>query len=189
MPLGHISFINLLVEKATWEDAAFIQKVFPVFHPCGQVCSSSGGIVRLVAVDNTWFTTISIQLPRQASTIDPPSNGAWSYLPLQARLTASAVDLCMDSYRWCNLTFKSYRALCQVAVPVAIFFYTTELLLNPPPACREGIDFLSGLSPRAAMFRLARNPSYSSQIGMKFLPNFLQDWAFFLCSCLNPWQS
>ena len=34
----HIKWLNLLVENATWEDAAFIQKIFPDFHPSGQVC-------------------------------------------------------------------------------------------------------------------------------------------------------
>jgi hypothetical protein len=32
--------------SATWEDASFIQKVFPEFTPWGQVVSQQGGIVR-----------------------------------------------------------------------------------------------------------------------------------------------
>ena len=28
-----IKWLNLPVENATWEDAAFIQKIFPAFHP------------------------------------------------------------------------------------------------------------------------------------------------------------
>jgi hypothetical protein len=32
-----IKWINLPETEATWEDASFIQKVFPAFHPWGQV--------------------------------------------------------------------------------------------------------------------------------------------------------
>jgi hypothetical protein len=40
-----IKWENLAAEQATWEDATFIQKVFPAFQPGGQVWCRSGGVV------------------------------------------------------------------------------------------------------------------------------------------------
>jgi hypothetical protein len=40
-----IKWENMPVEQATWEDAAFIQRVFPGFQPWGQDCCRSGGVV------------------------------------------------------------------------------------------------------------------------------------------------
>jgi hypothetical protein len=39
-----ISWVNLPESEATWEDAAFVRRIFPSFHPWGQ--GSQGGIVR-----------------------------------------------------------------------------------------------------------------------------------------------
>jgi hypothetical protein len=40
-----IKWENLPNDQATWEDASFIQKIFPAFHPWGQVWFHSGGVV------------------------------------------------------------------------------------------------------------------------------------------------
>jgi hypothetical protein len=38
-----IKWVNLPAIAATWEDATYIQAVFPSFHTCGQVWTSEGG--------------------------------------------------------------------------------------------------------------------------------------------------
>jgi hypothetical protein len=70
------------VEQATWEDASFIQKIFPAFQPWGQVWCRQGGVV--MPCDANWRTveawcgnkvqkslqrSSSNQRPRSADTI------------------------------------------------------------------------------------------------------------------------
>jgi hypothetical protein len=50
-----IHWMNLSVSEATWEDADFIRRVFPSFHPWGQGCQG-GGIVR---IGNTHSVTVN----------------------------------------------------------------------------------------------------------------------------------
>lgn len=42
-----VKWINLPPDAATWENATFMQKVFPDFNPSGQGFSSEGGTVRI----------------------------------------------------------------------------------------------------------------------------------------------
>jgi hypothetical protein len=37
-----VKWENMTTDQATWEDASFIQKIFPAFQPWGQVRSHKG---------------------------------------------------------------------------------------------------------------------------------------------------
>ena len=69
-------------QAATWEDSAFVQKVFPSFQPWGQVLSHLGGIV----------------------IVRPCSEVNWRY-PLLFELSGPVLKLTEDIHFYCSLAW------------------------------------------------------------------------------------
>jgi hypothetical protein len=69
-----IKWVNLPETAASWEDAAFIQRVFPSFHPRGRVRSQEGGNVMTVEIGSKEIDSL-----RNVSLVSYPTAKIASY--------------------------------------------------------------------------------------------------------------